>query len=200
MQLLITSDVEASRAVSFGERGVFRVGRGAECEVRLVDPTASRCHAELRVDDGRVWVKDAGSRFGTFVNGVKTAEGELRPGDVVLIGETTLTLEDGAREIRTTIAPGAERWMGASVRAGLSGDDDEDEKTPHPNPLPTKLGRGDKANGQGKADGQECPASDQPPAQSLSESPAPRHPTSASSPRCEPRHRAAIRTRPSSPR
>ena len=65
MQLLITSDLEVSRAVSLVERGVLRLGRGAECEVRLDDPTASRCHAELRVNDGRVWVKDAGSRFGT---------------------------------------------------------------------------------------------------------------------------------------
>ena len=138
MQLLITSGVEAARGVTLVERGLLRVGRGAECEVRLNDPTASRCHAELRVDDGRVWVKDAGSRFGTFVNGVKTAECELRPGDVVLIGETTLTLEDGAREIRTTIAPGAERWMGANGRAGLSGDDDQDQKTPHHNRLPDR--------------------------------------------------------------
>ena len=72
MQLLITSGLEAARAVSLVERGVLRVGREAECEVRLVDPTASRCHAELRVDGGRVWVKDAGSRFGTFVNRTKT--------------------------------------------------------------------------------------------------------------------------------
>ena len=80
MQLLVTSGSDASRAISLGDEGVLRVGRGVECEVRLNDVAMSRGQFELKVDAGRVWLRDTESRFGTFVNGVKTAECELRPG------------------------------------------------------------------------------------------------------------------------
>ncbi len=85
MQLLINSVPDGSRAVSLLDTGVMRVGRGAEGEIPLDDPTASRSHVELRVDAGHVWLKDLNSRFGTFVNGVKTTECELRPGDLIRV-------------------------------------------------------------------------------------------------------------------
>ena len=145
MQLVIRSGSEASRAVSLVERGVLRVGRAGECEVVLLDPTASRTHVELRVDAGRVWLKDLNSRFGTFVNGVKTSECELRPGDVIRIGETTLRLDDESTVLRTTIAPaGDPRDCGMGIPARRVLDDDEfnqGQKTP----LPAGPGRGDKA-------------------------------------------------------
>lgn len=111
MQLLITLGASGSRQMSLIEHGILRVGRAAECEVRLEDPTASRCHVELRVDGGRLWLKDLNSRFGTYVNGMKTTECELRVGDEVRIGETTLRLDEGLQNIRTTMAPASPRGI-----------------------------------------------------------------------------------------
>ncbi|MBC8116159.1 MAG: protein kinase [Candidatus Saccharimonas sp.] len=135
MQLLITSGPDASRAISLGDEGVLRVGRGVECEVRLNDAAMSRGQFELKVEAGRVWLRDAGSRFGTFVNGVKTAECELRPGDVIRAGETSFRVEAPLPDNRTTIAPMVERGMETPVR-----------------PFPCIPGA------EEKTDGQECPS------------------------------------------
>ena len=150
MQLLITSGPDASRAIALGDEGVLRVGRGAECEVRLNDASMSRGQFELKVEAGRVWLRDAGSRFGTFVNGVKTTECELRPGDVIRAGETSFRVEAPLPDNRTTIAPVDAGRMGTSARPDVG--DEVGRKTPHPNPLPAEPGRGDRA------DGQECPS------------------------------------------
>ncbi len=150
MQLLITSGPDTSRAISLGDEGVLRVGRGVECEVRLNDAAMSRGQFELKVEAGRVWLRDGGSRFGTFVNGVKTAECELRPGDVIRAGETSFRVEAPLPDNRTTIAPMLERGMGTPARPDV--EDEIEGKTPHPNPLPAGPGRGDKL------DGQECPS------------------------------------------
>ncbi len=45
------------------------VGRLPTCDLVLNDPSVSRQHATLRLADGRCLVQDAGSRFGTFLNG-----------------------------------------------------------------------------------------------------------------------------------
>lgn len=48
-------------------------------------------HADVRVADDGVWIKDVGSASGTFVNGERIeTETLLRPGDVLRIGETEL--------------------------------------------------------------------------------------------------------------
>src|SRR5258708_39703962 len=45
------------------------LGRGTDCDLRLVDQGVSRHHAEIRVEDGEVVLVDLGSTNGTFVNG-----------------------------------------------------------------------------------------------------------------------------------
>jgi serine/threonine protein kinase len=51
-----------------------------------------------------VFLTDAGSRWGTFVNGVRVSECELVPGDEITIGETTLRLLADAVTHDTTLA------------------------------------------------------------------------------------------------
>src|SRR5258708_30375923 len=45
------------------------LGRGTDCDLRLVDQGVSRHHGEIRVDDGDVVLADLGSTNGTFVDG-----------------------------------------------------------------------------------------------------------------------------------
>lgn len=80
------------------------VGRGEQCDVRLHDPSASRVHCRLSSRDGKVFFSDAGSRWGTFVNGTRVSECELRPGDEITIGETILRLEVTGDSQGTTLA------------------------------------------------------------------------------------------------
>jgi diguanylate cyclase (GGDEF)-like protein len=68
------------------------VGRSPEAQIRLRDEGISRAHAEIRVEDGRVHVRDLGSRNGTFLNGERADARELRDGDKLTLGEATLLL------------------------------------------------------------------------------------------------------------
>jgi len=69
---------------------VTMLGRGTDCDLRLVDPGVSRHHAELRVEDGEVVLVDLGSTNGTFVNGQPVRRVTLNDGTQVTLGRTTL--------------------------------------------------------------------------------------------------------------
>jgi Protein of unknown function (DUF3662)/FHA domain len=66
------------------------LGRGTDCDLRLVDPGVSRHHAELRMEDGEVVLVDLGSTNGTFVNGQPVRRVVLADGTQVTLGRTTL--------------------------------------------------------------------------------------------------------------
>jgi pSer/pThr/pTyr-binding forkhead associated (FHA) protein len=72
-----------------------RVGRGAENAIRLdADTTVSSRHATLDSRPDGLWVEDAGSTNGTFVNGARVTSARLvHPGDVIRIGHTDLLVE-----------------------------------------------------------------------------------------------------------
>ncbi len=60
---------------------MIRVGRKGENNIQLVHRGVSGRHAEIRWIDGRVQLKDLQSTNGTFVNGKRISEVELRSGD-----------------------------------------------------------------------------------------------------------------------
>src|ERR1700761_6116387 len=66
------------------------LGRGTDCDLRLVDQGVSRHHAEIRVEDGDVVLVDLGSTNGTFVNGQPIRRISLTDGTRVTLGRTTL--------------------------------------------------------------------------------------------------------------
>jgi FHA domain-containing protein len=66
------------------------LGRGTDCDLRLVDPGVSRHHAEIRVEDDEVVLVDLGSTNGTFVNGQPVRRITLTDGTRVTLGRTTL--------------------------------------------------------------------------------------------------------------
>jgi hypothetical protein len=64
-------------------------GRG-EVDVKLADPTISGSHFQVEAFGKEFFVRDAGSRNGTFLNGTKIQYSQILPGDQVTIGKTTL--------------------------------------------------------------------------------------------------------------
>jgi pSer/pThr/pTyr-binding forkhead associated (FHA) protein len=70
-------------------------GRGGQNDIALPgDDFASAQHARFVARGDEVWVEDAGSTNGTFVNGIRVArERRLAHGDVVRVGETELRFE-----------------------------------------------------------------------------------------------------------
>jgi serine/threonine protein kinase len=69
------------------------LGRSRHCPSPLKDPSVSRVHCEVELEDGQVVVTDHESSSGTFVNGKKVAECVLQPGDVLQIGDSRLRLQ-----------------------------------------------------------------------------------------------------------
>jgi len=72
------------------------LGRGTDCDLRLVDQGVSRHHAEIRVEDGDVVLVDLGSTNGTFVNGQPVRRVSLTDGTRVTLGRTTLVFRRDA--------------------------------------------------------------------------------------------------------
>jgi len=69
------------------------VGRSEDRTIFLVDPSVSRNHAVIAIEEGVPVVLDMGSRNGTFVNGDRVRSQSLSPGDLVNFGNTQMRLE-----------------------------------------------------------------------------------------------------------
>ena len=76
---------------------VTLLGRGTDCDLRMVDAGVSRHHAELRVEDGQVVLVDLGSTNGTLVNGQPVRRVVLTDGMTVTLGRTTLVFRQDDR-------------------------------------------------------------------------------------------------------
>jgi pSer/pThr/pTyr-binding forkhead associated (FHA) protein len=80
------------------------LGRGAQCDLRLEDPSVSRRHAELRAAGDRLELRDLGSSNGTWHNGSRVSDWvALRPGDELRFGRVKLTLRDAASPEQVTL-------------------------------------------------------------------------------------------------
>ena len=68
------------------------VGSAAKADVLVDDSTVSRLHAELDPRHDGVWVRDLGSRNGTFVAEILVTSARLPPAARVRVGETVLSV------------------------------------------------------------------------------------------------------------
>ena len=86
--------------------GLTSLGSHPENSEPVDDPCVSRFHCRLHLrEDGRLWVRDLGSRNGTFVDGLRVTEAELLPGAVLRLGGRTFRIESGER-VREGELPG----------------------------------------------------------------------------------------------
>src|SRR5262245_9420298 len=81
------------------KEGETVIGRAPKCDLVITAPLMSRHHAIVRVDKKQVFLKDAGSTYGTTLKGAKlTTEQEIKPGDSFTLGPITLTLDREVHE------------------------------------------------------------------------------------------------------
>src|SRR5271165_4374400 len=68
------------------DKPILLLGRHQECDIQLVSRKVSRRHCCIAQVADHLVVRDLGSTNGIRINGVKVLEGNLKPGDELMIG------------------------------------------------------------------------------------------------------------------
>jgi len=71
-------------------RGVTHIGRGLAADLRLDEDSVSRRHAILLYRSSGSRILDDRSSNGTFVNGRRITQADLKDGDVLVLGRVVL--------------------------------------------------------------------------------------------------------------
>jgi len=83
---------------------VVNIGRRLENHLVIDDPRVSRNHAQLRSIRGRFVLFDLNSTGGTFVNGQRTSQTVLYPGDVISLAGVALIFGQDNPPVRPDLA------------------------------------------------------------------------------------------------
>jgi pSer/pThr/pTyr-binding forkhead associated (FHA) protein len=137
VKLTITQGLSEGKEFAFHESTIGMIGRAEDCLLRLPNTlphlNVSRHHCLLDIDPPEVWVRDLGSRNGTYVNGRMIGQRErgrppeetaaldlpeylLGEGDEVRVGDTVfrVSISEGDRLVEDTqqIVEGSEVLVG----------------------------------------------------------------------------------------
>ena len=72
----------------------FKLGRGHESDIKINDISVSRCHALIGSCNGKFWIKDNQSKFGTLVRIPQAFE--IQESLTIQAGRTLLSLTIGS--------------------------------------------------------------------------------------------------------
>ena len=97
------------------------VGRAVNSDVPIYDPTISRQHAQVSLQNGGVLVKDLGSSNGTFLNGSRITEAVAAPNDVVMFGKVSFYVREVAPPKAETAPAKPEKAAGTTGAQASSG-------------------------------------------------------------------------------
>lgn len=96
-------ELPGGRAIPLGTTPIT-IGRGPMNVVVFPDEGVSWQHAQLWVEGGQPWVRDHGSRNGTFVNGTRIAGSHrLSVGDLLVVGTRELRVRAVGHTIETPV-------------------------------------------------------------------------------------------------
>jgi hypothetical protein len=77
-------------------QGTIRLGRSLDNDIVIADERVSRRHGQFGARHGMLVYTDLGSTNGSFLNSARVTEIALGPGDVLLVGSSTITIEPGS--------------------------------------------------------------------------------------------------------
>jgi sigma-B regulation protein RsbU (phosphoserine phosphatase) len=90
--LVFVAGPNAGRRYKLGD-GEYIIGRRSDCQIFVPDMRVSRQHARIIRDSGRWCLEDLGSNNGTFVNGSRVQNAELRHDDEIQIAQNRIRVE-----------------------------------------------------------------------------------------------------------
>jgi two-component system, NtrC family, response regulator GlrR len=85
------TDLQGAHVFTLGDRAI--AGAASEAAIVLKDPTVSRLHAELELRDDGIWIRDLGSKNGTFVEGVRVTGARVPRVGRVHLGSALVRVE-----------------------------------------------------------------------------------------------------------
>lgn len=109
---LTWSDAAGAHQLDLRDRRT--VGSAVHCELVIADRAVSRVHCELAAEVDGLWLRDLGSRNGSYVNGVKVTEARIPSGSTIRLGTTDISVSYDAP------SPPEELWAEPTF-AGLIG-------------------------------------------------------------------------------
>jgi len=81
----------AGRSIALSA-GLSSIGAGPDATVQVSDPSVAFLHAQIAQQGDALYLRDAGTRTGTWVNGAPLSDAHrLRDGDRILVGQSELT-------------------------------------------------------------------------------------------------------------
>jgi two-component system, NtrC family, response regulator GlrR len=94
------------------------VGAAPDVDLVLTDPAVSRLHAELEPQESGLWVRDLGSRNGTYVEGIRVTAACIPEGGKLRIGDSQLTVHYATNATAVELWPAAQfgPLVGPSVK------------------------------------------------------------------------------------
>ncbi|MCB9602970.1 MAG: FHA domain-containing protein [Sandaracinus sp.] len=108
------------------------IGRAPSKDLCFDDPSVNASHAVIEARDGRLFVRDLDSSFGTFVRGERVTETEVVWGDEVRFGQVALAwahpalsvlrgpLSGSVEERRAPLRTGPSEGLGIAAMLGLA--------------------------------------------------------------------------------
>jgi eukaryotic-like serine/threonine-protein kinase len=103
-QLKVISGPDNGRVFRLADGETLSIGRGESTGTQLRDARVSRVHCQVQVDAGKYELIHASSSGNTLVNGRAVTRHELKPGDVIRVGDTELRfLLDSAKSEETLV-------------------------------------------------------------------------------------------------
>jgi pSer/pThr/pTyr-binding forkhead associated (FHA) protein len=93
----------------------IEMGRMESSDLVLNDFGISRNHAAIIKKGNKFYVEDRGARNGTFVNNMRVAQAEIKPGDTIALGRFPLSFEGPASHKEAPILVEDNRKIEASV-------------------------------------------------------------------------------------
>ena len=91
-RLVVTNLSLAGSMFELGEAWAT-IGRADGNSIQLIEGSVSGRHAEARVRNGELFIRDLASTNGTFSAGKKITEGSVKPGESVRLGDVELRFE-----------------------------------------------------------------------------------------------------------
>ena len=90
------------------------IGRANTCDIRIASVNISKEHTRLEIFDDKLIVSDAGSRNGTFVNGVQTRSSKVKSGDKLSAHDIVFEVQNVPEAWAARFAAGAGRPAGVA--------------------------------------------------------------------------------------